>query len=120
MRWVGKSRAGEKERDAGPEELQTDTRLLMVCTQFQVQRRACVRFYVFRKLSTCFFFVWLIKAFGLSIRLDVCSRESSCLLPFALLVLCAPVVVHSQLSGKALPKQLQPIKQLFPEFILLL
>lgn len=79
----------EGERDTGPEELQTDTSLLIACAQCQIQQ------HVFRKPSMCFFLVRLIKAFGLSIGVDVCKRaeRSSCHLLFALLVLCAPVVI---------------------------
>lgn len=62
-------RGGNKKEHTteGPEELQTDTSLLI----YTVYVCVCV----FRQLSICFFLVWLIKGFGLSISLHVCSKE---------------------------------------------
>lgn len=84
MRWVGESKGGERRKRRSEtlvlEVLQTDTSLLMVGLIYQC---ACARFYV-RFESMCFLPVWLIKAFGLSIRRDVCSRESGVLVTFHL------------------------------------
>lgn len=66
---MGESRGGErKKRRSGIlvlEVRQTDTSLLMVVCVCSVSVLC-----VFRKQGMCFFLVWLIKAFGLSIRLD--------------------------------------------------
>lgn len=62
---------------------------LRVCLYVCWESRACV---------VCFFLFGLIKAFGLSIRRDVCSIQSGVLVTFHFH--CWPsVVVHGELSG---------------------
>lgn len=101
MRWVGVegwTEEAEKERDTGPEKLQTVDGVCVCVNTAHMHISACLR-----KPSMCFFLVRLIKASALSIRLHVCSRDwGSCHLSFTLLLLWAPVAVLTYLSGFAL------------------
>lgn len=54
--------------------------------------------YVFRKPSVRSFHVWLIKTFDLSVRRDVCSRQSGDLVTFHFQ--CCSSAAHSQLGGR--------------------